>query len=694
MTRRPNPVLPPTNCDARMSAPSRRSGSGSARRRNFLCNSHSRSYGGAAERPASTVSLHDNSHRNSEKRSLARSLAQYSGPPMSPEHNTRDEDDLLLDRAHRHPATVDDEADHRRYELDPAAVKLKTRDLELIPRHRRQHYTVSGRKDDDNPARFTRAPNMTSHSGGSPPPRLLEQQPDLNERSLRDCNRDGTAGPCLMTDDGDVHQNGRPGFPPFDYFPVVRHNDNYGSSGDAGGTTARHQPDDDPATGGFFVSRFPRRKADALIHRDFEASEGNALLQMIPPKTRSKLLDIAATLDISPTDVLGESLELLFTSLSRPRRHYQQTDEKEQPGGMTAADNPAAASAATRDCSSLIESSMEIFNYAHQRLAPNFPDVGVSLVVTPRNGRQLVFKSDYCMDSGSRHGPTSHDPHVQMDTRNPDLHAAAYGLTGARADYGQSDTMAHGSRPRRTRNLDPFYREPQAQLAGNGANHVDESRQHQEGSSIKDTVTVSERYSDRAVGDGRSNEDFVPRAEAGAGREGTSPKRLSTSKRKWRDVASQFPGRTGVSAEKEIQSSSAHAQSTEEPGYSDDDSDGNVELSADAPAHKRRICRQRWTQEQMQELRRVVTESVPYGRWEDVFQQSEVLRASHFTKQAVRKKAWRMGLVRTDVVIPSPNNSGGTRGGAAQVEGQVAGHHDQRNASPEPLPDAQAAECD
>jgi hypothetical protein len=142
---------------------------------------------------------------------------------------------------------------------------------------------------------------------------------------------------------------------------------------------------------------------------------------------------------------------------------------------MTAADNPAAASAATRDCSSLIESSMEIFNYAHQRLAPNFPDVGVSLVVTPRNGRQLVFKSDYCMDSGSRHGPTGHDPHVQMDARSPDLHAAAYGLTGARADYGQSDTMAHGSRPRRTRNLDPFYREPQAQLAGNGESHISTS---------------------------------------------------------------------------------------------------------------------------------------------------------------------------------------------------------------------------
>jgi hypothetical protein len=62
---------------------------------------------------------------------------------------------------------------------------------------------------------------------------------------------------------------------------------------------------------------------------------------------------------------------------------------------------------------------------------------------------------------------------------------------------------------------------------------------------------------------------------------------------------------------------------------------------------KKQIFRQRWTQAQMQELRRVVLSyPVSYGHWDEVFEKSEILRASHFTAEAARKKAMRMGLLR------------------------------------------------
>jgi len=223
-----------------------------------------------------------------------------------------------------------------------------------------------------------------------------------------------------------------------------------------------------------------------------------------------------------------------------------------------------------------------------------------------------------------------------------------------------------------------------------------ESFQRHDGSSIKNTVTASMHNSDKASGHGRSNEALLGYAEDSVDREDGAPQRLSTNKRKWRDIARHLPGRTGVMTAREIESPSALAPASDEPDCSDEGySDGDGGFLTDAPAHKRRICRQRWTHEQMQELRRVVSESVPYGRWEEVFERSEVLRASHFTKQAVRKKAVRMGLARADGVNPIPSNSAVTADGGAQEEGRVVGYHDDEHTTENQRPrtGVEAAEC-
>uniref|UniRef100_A0A7S1X697 Uncharacterized protein n=1 Tax=Tetraselmis chuii TaxID=63592 RepID=A0A7S1X697_9CHLO len=385
---------------------------------------------------------------------------------------------------------------------------------------------------------------------------------------------------------------------------------------------------------------------EPLLHRSStrgflpsENSTEDVAWLSLPLSMKCQLLDLAAELDSPLLDVLDESIKLLTASLrSRSSggmwHHHSSRRADAEMGvcGLPAEHHPKR---------SVWEASTEVFNAA-QKLAYSFPDVGVSLVVTPPDRRQLVFSTDG-MACGDHTEPD--EQRLQRSSHPATNGEAVNDPRRRRADEAEL-WQSRRLHSRRVDNRQEYPIDP-ARIGGSLQDQNDCR------SSLKDTATILRR--ENILADKRRGEYADAGTEARDvdcrdDREHVVVGRRHGFKRKNRGEGASGPmsgeycqksnGRKVAQGSGEVRPSADSMETCSEAS-----DDGESSRKQNEP--KKQIFRQRWTQAQMQELRRVVLSyPVSYGHWDEVFEKSEILRASHFTAEAARKKAMRMGLLR------------------------------------------------